>query len=241
MVALPDPTSATNIIPFGPATDSPGFALPVAGCRCLICQAFTSPEAIDQLEIDIMDIVADLLDHGWVPEALVERVEELALRGPYACQIVTLAIVSHAGYWLSSPAMFDLLDDVDELAAGFSTCCRDDHSWLAAAIRRGRGRPCHSAQRHRRRVRDPACPAVSISNADLSAPGWQRLGNLASSPVSATVARRPANSVTAPCHDGTYEFCQHRDRGGSGRGGARCRAVAAGQLDRGGIGGGSGS
>lgn len=118
MVALPDPTSATNIIPFGPATDSPGFALPVAGCRCLICQAFTSPEAIDQLEIDIMDIVADLLDHGWVPEALVERVEELALRGPYACQIVTLAIVSHAGYWLSSPAMFDLLDDVDELAAG---------------------------------------------------------------------------------------------------------------------------
>jgi hypothetical protein len=75
--------------------------------------------ALDQIEIYIMDLVADLLDHGWEPEALVDEVDELALRGPHAGQIVTLALVSHAGYWMSDTAMFDLLDEVDELAAGF--------------------------------------------------------------------------------------------------------------------------
>lgn len=78
-----------------------------------------SPLAIDRLEISIMDLVADLLDSGWEPEALVDEVDALAHRGPCAGQIVTLALVSHAGYWLTDPTMFDLLDDVDELAAGF--------------------------------------------------------------------------------------------------------------------------
>jgi hypothetical protein len=78
-----------------------------------------SPWVVDQIEIHIMDLVAGLLDHGWEPEALVDAVDELALRGPHAGEIVTLALVSHAGYWMSDPAMFDLLDGVDEFAAGF--------------------------------------------------------------------------------------------------------------------------
>lgn len=75
--------------------------------------------ALDQIEIYVMDLVADLLDQGWEPEALVDEVDELALMGPHAGQIVTLALVSHAGYWMNDPTMFDLLDEVDELAAGF--------------------------------------------------------------------------------------------------------------------------
>ena len=75
--------------------------------------------ALDQIEIYVMDLVADLLDQGWEPEALVDEVDDLATRGPHAGQIVTLALVSHAGYWMNDPAMFDLLDEVDELSAGF--------------------------------------------------------------------------------------------------------------------------
>lgn len=75
--------------------------------------------ALEQIEIYVMDLVAELLDDRWEPEALVDAVDDLAARGPHAGQIVTLALVSHAGYWMHDPAMFDLLDDVDELAAGF--------------------------------------------------------------------------------------------------------------------------
>jgi hypothetical protein len=93
--------------------------VPVTGCPCLVCQAFVAPWVIDRLEISIMDLVADLLDHGWEPEALVDVVDALARRGPCAGQIVTLALVSHAGYWMNDPTMFDLLDEVEGFAAGF--------------------------------------------------------------------------------------------------------------------------
>ena len=119
----------TNVIPFEPVTpigwldddesDDAAPLVPVAGCTCTVCEAFVSPWAIDRLELGIMDLVADLLDYGGEPEALVDQVDALARRGPCAGQIVTLALVSHAGYWLSDSAMFDLLDEVDELAAGF--------------------------------------------------------------------------------------------------------------------------
>jgi len=122
-------TPVTNVIPFEPPTplgwldddelDDAVPLVPVPGCPCTVCEAFVSPRAINRLELSIMDLVADLLDYGWEPEALVDEVDALARRGPCAGQIVTLALVSHAGYWLSDPAMFDLLDEVDELAAGF--------------------------------------------------------------------------------------------------------------------------
>ena len=76
--------------------------------------------AHDQIEVYVMDLVAELLDDGWEPEALVDAVDDLATRGPHAGQIVTLALVSHAGYWVNDPSMFDLVDEVDELTAGFN-------------------------------------------------------------------------------------------------------------------------
>ncbi len=123
----------TNIVPlryldaFDDEPDAPEPVVYRPNCSCTVCQAFTSPIAMGHLELDIMDLVADLLDHGWAPEELVDEVEALARRGPFAGQIVTLALVSHAGYWLSDPTMDetvddlldDLLDDIDELAAGF--------------------------------------------------------------------------------------------------------------------------
>jgi len=121
-------TPFSTIVPVDPSTQ-PGRQVaselavplsPLANCDCLVCRAFVSQWAVDQLEIDIMDLVADLLDHGWQPEALIDRVDELATRGPIAGEVVTLALVSHAGYWMSNPAMFDLLDEVDELTAGFN-------------------------------------------------------------------------------------------------------------------------
>lgn len=93
---------------------------PLENCTCMVCRAFVSPWALDQLEIHIMDLVADLLDAGWEPERLVDEVARCANRGPNAENIVTLALVSHAGYWMSILAMFDLLGAVDELAAGFN-------------------------------------------------------------------------------------------------------------------------
>ncbi len=128
-VTTPATRPLTNVIPFEPPTplgwldddelDDTVPLVPVPGCPCTVCEAFVSPWAIDRLELSIMDLVADLLDYGWEPEALVDEADALARRGPCAGQIVTLALVSHAGYWLSDPAMFDLLDEVDELAAGF--------------------------------------------------------------------------------------------------------------------------
>ena len=122
-------TPVTTVIAFEPRTplgwldddelDDTVPLVPVPGCPCTVCEAFVSPWAIDRLELSIMDLVADLLDYGWDPESLVDEVDALSRRGPCAGQIVTLALVSHAGYWLSDPAMFDLLDEVDELAAGF--------------------------------------------------------------------------------------------------------------------------
>ena len=123
-------TPVTNIFPLEPSTplgrlnvsetDLAVPLVPVTNCTCLVCQAFVSQWAVDQLEIHIMDLVADLLDHGWEPASLAAEVDQLAVRGPSAEQIVKLALVSHAGYWMSDPAMFELLDEVDELADGLN-------------------------------------------------------------------------------------------------------------------------
>ena len=82
-----DDTEADEVVPL----------VPVPGCTCVVCASFVSRWAIDQIEVHIMDLVADLLDHGWEPEDLVDDVERLALRGPCAGPIITLALVSHAG------------------------------------------------------------------------------------------------------------------------------------------------
>jgi hypothetical protein len=79
----------------------------------------SSPWAIDHLEVEIMGLVAEALDRGWAPEALVDEIDQLARRGPHAGRIVTSALLSHAGYWTNNPAMIGLLAHVDELAAGF--------------------------------------------------------------------------------------------------------------------------
>ncbi len=103
-----------------PVTATPVSTTPVSAVVPIDHRmALVSRWALDQIEIYIMDLVADMLDRGWEPEALVDEVDDLAHRGPNAGQIVTLALVSHAGYWRGDPAMLDLLDDVDELAAGF--------------------------------------------------------------------------------------------------------------------------
>lgn len=103
-------------------TDRPGSPAPVtyiADCHCTVCLAFVSSWAMDRLERDLMDMVAELLDRGWEPEDLVDEIDERSRRGPFAGEIVTLALVSHAGYWLDDLAMADLLVQVDELAACF--------------------------------------------------------------------------------------------------------------------------
>ena len=71
-----------------------------------------------QHRISTNRIAASAADQALL-EALVDEVDDLATRGPHAGQIVTLALVSHAGYWMNDPAMFDLLHEVDELSAGF--------------------------------------------------------------------------------------------------------------------------
>lgn len=119
-------TPIANVFTFPPRepVDRPLDALdpvePEPGCPCLVCRAFESASAIRQLEIIVMDEVGDLLDAGWPPEALVDEVDRRSLRGPCAAQIVTLAIVSHAGFWPGVDSLADLLDEVNELTAGFN-------------------------------------------------------------------------------------------------------------------------
>jgi len=101
-------------------TDTASSTTPTdSSFTCLVCCSFGSLQAMDELEVLVMDRVADLIDDGWAPEELVDEVDLLARPGSCAGQIVTLALVSHAGYWMSTRSMFGLLDQVDELAAGF--------------------------------------------------------------------------------------------------------------------------
>ena len=87
-------------------------------CTCLICQAFFSSWAMDRLERQIMELVGDVLAHGWRPSTLLAEVGHLAQRGPFAEEILTIAFVAHAGHWLSRPDKADQLAEVDELASG---------------------------------------------------------------------------------------------------------------------------
>lgn len=118
-----------------PATDrsaGPTPVDPLPDCPCPICRAFVSTRAMDRLEVDIMDLVAELLDRGRSPEELVDEVDQLAHRGPFAGEIVTLAMVSHAGYWLDELVVADLVVQVDELTACFHHLVGQTVSgWLA--------------------------------------------------------------------------------------------------------------
>lgn len=56
-------------------------------CTCLVCQALFSSWAMDRLERQIMELVDDVLVHGWRPSTLLAEVSRLARRGPFAEEV----------------------------------------------------------------------------------------------------------------------------------------------------------
>jgi hypothetical protein len=115
--------NARTTLPTTFRTDNDDFAVEPLGldedCTCLVCRAANSDWAAGKLEQQIMLLVTDLLDAGWRPKRIVAEMKQRARRGPFAEELVKIALICQAGRWLSVPDKYELLDEVDEFADTF--------------------------------------------------------------------------------------------------------------------------